>query len=84
MSSSRGGLPKPVLNSPAQLAESNSNSAQMDTLITKLSFPDELEKNRKQVAKEEHKKRLDSMRKDLLNYIDATNWQFTKESGSKF
>ena len=78
MSSSRGGLPKPVLNSPAQLeaSESSSNSAQMEILITKLSFPDELEKSQKQVTKEEHKKRLSSLRKEL-DYINATNWRFS-------
>ena len=85
MSTSRGGLPKPVLNSPAQLAETNSsgNTAQMDTLITKLSFPDELDKIRKQVSKEEHKKRLQNLRKEL-NYINSTNWQFKDIGGLKF
>ena len=51
----------------------------MDTLITKLSFPDELEKIRKQVAKEDHKKRLQNLRKEL-NYINSTNWQFKTDS----
>ena len=88
MSTSRGGLPKPVLNSPAQLAETSNNSsggntAQMDTLITKLSFPDELDKSRKQVSKEEHKKRLQNLRKEL-NYINSTNWQFKDNGGLKF
>ena len=85
MASSRGGLPKPVLNSPAQLeaSEAASNSAQMDNLITKLSFPDELDKNHKQIVKEEHKKRLQNLRKEL-DYINSTNWQFSSNSGIKF
>lgn len=80
MASSRGGLPKPVLYSPAQqqeASESSSSSAQMDTLIQKLSFPDDLEKSRKQVSKDEHKKRLQNLRKEL-DYINSTNWQFLK------
>ena len=81
-SSTRGSLPKPVLNSPAQLeaasesSTSSSNSAQMDNLLTKLLFPEELEKSQKQVKKEEHKKRLQNLRKEL-DYINSTNWQFT-------
>ena len=55
----------------------------MDTLITKLSFPDELDKSRKQVSKEEHKKRLQNLRKEL-NYINSTNWQFKDNGGLKF
>ena len=78
MSSSRGGLPKPVLNSPAQLeaSESSSSSAQMENLIQKLSFPDDLEKSHKQVMKEEHKKRIQNLRKEL-DYINSTNWRFS-------
>ena len=81
-SSTRGSLPKPVLNSPAQLeaSESSSNSAQMDNLLTKLLFPEELEKSQKQVKKEEHKKRLQNLRKEL-DYINSTNWQFTNSGG---
>ena len=85
MASSRGGLPKPVLNSPAQQLESSesaANTSQMDNLITKLSFPDELEKNHKQIVKEEHKKRIQSLRKEL-DYISATNWRFNS-AGAKF
>ena len=88
MASSRGGLPKPVLNSPAQQLESSesaTNSSQMEQLITKLSFPDELEKNHKQIVKEEHKKRIQNLRKEL-DYINATNWRFTttNSAGMKF
>ena len=88
MASSRGGLPKPVLNSPAQQLESSeasANSSQMDQLITKLSFPDELEKNQKQIVKEEHKKRMQNLRKEL-DYISATNWMFnnTNSASGKF
>jgi len=88
MSSSRGGLPKPVLNSPAQQLESSDSSAnttQMEHLITKLSFPDELEKNQKQIVKEEHKKRIQNLRKEL-DYVSATNWRFnnTNSAGTKF
>ena len=86
-SSTRGSLPKPVLNSPAQLeaasessTNSSSNSAQMDNLLTKLLFPEELEKSQKQVKKEEHKKRLQNLRKEL-DYINSTNWQFTNSGG---
>lgn len=84
-SSTRGSLPKPVLNSPAQLeaSESSSNSAQMDNLLTKLLFPEELEKSQKQVKKEEHKKRLQNLRKEL-DYINSTNWQFNNSSSNKF
>lgn len=73
-------MPKPVLNSPAQLeaSESSSNSAQMDGLMAKFLFPEELEKNHKQLKKDEHKKRVQSLRKEL-DYISATNWQFTNE-----
>ena len=88
MASSRGGLPKPVLNSPAQQlesSESSANTTQMEHLITKLSFPDELEKNQKQIVKEEHKKRITNLRKEL-DYISATNWRFnnTNSAGTKF
>ena len=88
MASSRGGLPKPVLNSPAQQLESSDSSAnttQMEHLITKLSFPDELEKNQKQIVKEEHKKRIQNLRKEL-DYVSATNWRFnnTNSAGTKF
>jgi hypothetical protein len=86
-SSTRGSLPKPVLNSPAQLeaasessATSSSNSAQMDNWLTKLLFPEELDKSQKQVKKEEHKKRLQNLRKEL-DYINSTNWQFTNNGG---
>lgn len=88
MASSRGGLPKPVLNSPAQQlesSESSEKSSQMEQLITKLSFPDELEKNHKQITKEEHKKRIQNLRKEL-DYINATNWRFinNNSAGMKF
>ena len=83
MSSSRGSLPKPVLNSPAQLEAAESlaaNSVQMDNLLTKLMFPAELEKSRKVVRKDEHKSRLQNLRSEL-DYIQATNWQFAEAAG---
>lgn len=80
MATSRGGLPKPVLNSPAQQEAasepcSSSNSTQMDNLISKSSFPDDLEKNKSSVRDEEQRKRLQKLRKEI-DYLKSTAWLY--------
>jgi len=80
-SSTRSSLSKPILNSPAKLeaSESSSNSAQLEQYMKTPYFPEEFEKIQKQVKKEEHKKRLQNLRKEL-DYISSTNWMFQSNS----
>jgi len=74
-------LPKPVLSSPAQIeaeAEleiSPNSKARLDQLIARHAFPEDLEKSRKAVAKEENEKRVKALRKEL-DHIQSTNWMF--------
>lgn len=50
-------------------------NTQMETLISRHSFPEDLEKSSQMTRREEHEKRLKSLKKEL-NFIDETAWQF--------
>ena len=43
--------------------------------MTKFTFPEELDKSFNQMKKDEHKKRMASLRKEF-DYLEATDWQF--------
>jgi len=75
--SGRKGPVKPVFSSfssPGQIVELESGS-QMDNLLTRHSFPEDVKKAYNTMRKDEHEKRLKSLRKEL-DYINKTAWQF--------
>ncbi len=87
MSGGRNALPKPIFYSPAQLVKSAENASsasesneQMDALMAKFQFPEELDKSKKQMQKDEHKKRLANLRTKELQFIAETNWMFSSTS----
>ena len=47
----------------------------LDFAIFRHSFPDDVSKAQASVQKEEHAKRMRSLRKEL-EYIEKTNWQY--------
>lgn len=71
---SKGGPVKPVFASPAGMETSVAGSI-IEGLITRHSFPDDVAKAQASVKKEEHQKRLKSLRKEL-DYLEKTAWQF--------
>lgn len=75
---------KPVFASPTGLtpehtvgmgASSLASGSLIDNLITRHSFPDDVSKAQTSVQREEHAKRMKSLRKEL-EYLDKTNWQY--------
>jgi hypothetical protein len=71
-----GGIPKPVFSSPGQVEQtSTSNKVDIDALVAKYAFPEELDKARQWIRKEDNEKRIKELRKEL-DYIQSTNWQF--------
>ena len=75
--SGRKGPVKPVFSSPGQIVELESGSvgSQMDNLVTRHSFPDDVKKSYNSMKREEHEKRVKNLRKEL-DYINKTAWQF--------
>lgn len=67
-------LAKPVLASPSQMESAESRST-LDGLVSKHSFPEDLEKGLANVRKDDHEKRVKALRKEL-DYIASTEWQF--------
>ena len=51
------------------------SSVQMEALLQTLSLPEGLEKTYSQVQNDEHKKRLNELKKEL-DYLKTTDWQF--------
>ena len=51
------------------------SSGQMESLLQSLSLPEGLQKAYSQMAKDEHKKRMCDLRKEL-DYLKVTDWQF--------
>jgi len=71
---SRGGPVKPVFASPTGVEVTAAGSL-IEGLVTRHSFPDDVSKAQAAVKKEEHLKRMKSLRKEL-DYIDKTAWMF--------
>ena len=70
----RRGTPRPVFLSPSQM-DSASDTNQIEALLSRHSFPDDLEKSLNVAKKEDHEKRVKALTKQL-EYIEQTNWQF--------
>ena len=66
---------KPVFASPTAGLEATVAGSVIEGLITRHSFPDDVAKAQAAVKKEEHQKRMKSLRKEL-DFIDKTSWQF--------
>jgi len=74
-----GGVVRADLGGGGGAAAGSSSSAgsQMDCLLTRHHFHQELERSQNQTIKEEHNKRIKNLRKDLLEHLTATEWQYT-------
>lgn len=71
---SRAGPVKPVFASPTGLEAPTAGSL-IEGLVTRHSFPDDVAKAQAAVKKEEHLKRVKSLRKEL-DYIEKTAWMY--------
>ncbi|CAB4060402.1 unnamed protein product [Lepeophtheirus salmonis] len=83
-SSSSGGdkhIPiRPVFSSPGQIEDgakgSSLDNSNLELIMARHFFPDDVEKSLRAMQKEEHVKRLKNLRKSLEG-LQKTQWQFT-------
>lgn len=79
-------LVKPVFSSPGQIGTSTANKlssgvveeSEIDKLINKHCFKEDIEKAFQQMKKEEHEKRIKNLRKELDNLAE-TNWMYDSQ-----
>ena len=62
-------------NASQDSALDTSTSNQMETLVTRYYYHQELDKAHEQMKREEHEKRLKSLRKEL-DWIASTQWMY--------
>jgi len=65
---------KPVFSSPTGLDTSNTGSV-LDNFITRHSFREDVSKSLASVGKEEHQRRMKSLRKEV-EQLEKTAWQY--------
>lgn len=63
-------------NSAQDGASDVSTANQMEALVTRYYYHQELDKAHEQMKREEHEKRLKSLRKEL-DWISSTQWMYT-------
>ena len=71
-------LAKPVFASPSQIEEESASSVTADALVSRHAFNEDLDKAKEAIKREEHDKRIKTLRKEL-DYLAKTNWQFESE-----
>lgn len=74
-----------IYSSPSQgqmeMALDAHAKSQLEALIAKHSFPEDLDKALQQLRREDHEKRIKALRQEL-DHIQATQWQFEGPSAT--